>query len=533
MVKQKPTKPEQEKFEVPTRTPRKPGIFDSVGTNRQTGPHPVIEMLDGLPSASSPTSQTAETPEVATEIVSHPSTTGDTSPSSTSSDTSQTSPASVTSPTSDASPTTPTSATRTTRRIDKKETAPVRDFSKVANSITRGISDGLFKPGKSKQCYDVLYSLTRGAIVPRRTFRMSKPNLMKAMGIGSRITLDSILTDFKAKGLIMERQIIGEREGNEYEVFTPDEITEIVSEASRTSTTGTSSGTNSTENLQGLVPLGSTLTSAGPSSMDADTWDEIKTLLKTFKSDDDKQLLISALAKLNEAAKTATGKSLAKPDWQAFEAIIDMVIDETTAAGTRTNGISVYLKFAEANLRRRLYVSPVPRSDSGRTRRNSKEPLPVEFFISADNGEFVDDEEIEKFAIEYLALIEAQTANGLAAISITDVESAKWQEIVQGLKQRLNKDVFNTWFRPVLCEGFNLKTESLTLRCGQITADWIRMYYSELIAEVAQEIGFQNLQVSWTIVPENGSIEEFQRRFTDGTWVKIFDKASVLKGAGN
>src|ERR671912_69734 len=43
--------------------------------------------------------------------------------------------------------------------------APKRDFMKVANSITReAVPSGLFT-GKSKQLYDYLYSLTRGAIV--------------------------------------------------------------------------------------------------------------------------------------------------------------------------------------------------------------------------------------------------------------------------------------------------------------------------------------------------------------------------------
>src|SRR5947209_8834905 len=49
--------------------------------------------------------------------------------------------------------------------------SPERDFSRVANSITReAVPAGLFK-GKSKQLYDQLYALTRGAIVPKRKVR--------------------------------------------------------------------------------------------------------------------------------------------------------------------------------------------------------------------------------------------------------------------------------------------------------------------------------------------------------------------------
>src|SRR5207253_11513081 len=53
--------------------------------------------------------------------------------------------------------------------------APVKDFTKVANSINReAVPAGLFI-GKSKQLYDCLYSLSRGAVVPSRTLRISRP----------------------------------------------------------------------------------------------------------------------------------------------------------------------------------------------------------------------------------------------------------------------------------------------------------------------------------------------------------------------
>jgi hypothetical protein len=81
------------------------------------------------------------------------------------------------------------SVTRQTRQT--KEIAPVRDFQKTPNSITRkAIPDGLFK-GKSKQLYDALYSLTRGAINPARHTRIRKSKLMKLANIGSRTTFDS------------------------------------------------------------------------------------------------------------------------------------------------------------------------------------------------------------------------------------------------------------------------------------------------------------------------------------------------------
>ncbi len=189
------------------------------------------------------------------------------------------------------------------------------------------------------------------------------------------------------------------------------------------------------------------------------------------------------------------------------------------------------MKFAEANLRRRLYVSSVSRSPNRKTGRGNK----AELFQVMDGGEgvTVNDEYIEKWATEYLELLTAQKVDDLPPISLTEDESEKWNEILQGLSQRLNKDVFNTWFRPVLCEGMDLTSGELRLRAGQITSDWISLYYVDLIQGVASEIGFPSVDIRWTIIAEQSSIEEFQRRFTSETLEQIVAKASELKEKGN
>ena len=48
--------------------------------------------------------------------------------------------------------------------------SPVRDFQKVPNSVSRNLD--LFR-GKSKQVWDYLWSVSRGAINPSRTVRKS------------------------------------------------------------------------------------------------------------------------------------------------------------------------------------------------------------------------------------------------------------------------------------------------------------------------------------------------------------------------
>src|SRR5215218_970288 len=91
--------------------------------------------------------------------------------------TSQTSHSSLTSHTSEADSSTPVEV----------PISPARDYTKVANSIRReAVPAGFFK-GKSKQLYDALYGLTRGAVTPKRKVRISRPKLMKLAHIGARV----------------------------------------------------------------------------------------------------------------------------------------------------------------------------------------------------------------------------------------------------------------------------------------------------------------------------------------------------------
>lgn len=247
--------------------------------------------------------------------------------------------------------TTITSQTATVAQTmsNAQEILPTRDFQKVPNSHTRkAIPEGFFKPGKAKHLYDVLYSLTRGAREPKRSLRISKTKIMRQAGIGSRITFDSIMSNFEAVGLVKTTVFTGEHEGNEFEIFTYDEIITL---------TRLSSQSSSAQKADRVVSLEASQTRDSSNSENKDTSGDLKTLFKTlsFSIDDDTPIRQS-FEKLNKAGCAATGKNLTNKDWEAFAEIIELLINETAVARTQTKSISVYLKFAAENLRRRLYA---------------------------------------------------------------------------------------------------------------------------------------------------------------------------------
>ncbi len=110
-----------------------------------------------------------------------------------------------------------------TNVIDDYPVSPQRDFTKVANSITKtAIPEKLFK-GTSKHTYDALYQRTRGSVSPIRTIKVKKSELAKWVGISNN-TLLRHLTHLKTVGLIKIEYELGDNNGSVYEVLVPEEV---------------------------------------------------------------------------------------------------------------------------------------------------------------------------------------------------------------------------------------------------------------------------------------------------------------------
>ncbi|HEX8145470.1 MAG TPA: hypothetical protein VF553_23075 [Pyrinomonadaceae bacterium] len=309
---------EKSKPVVPTRTPKKktPGIFDNLRKIPQ--PHPVEEMLGLVPSEET-------TP-------SRPSTPSRGSTPSSYADTGK--------PFSDADQ-------------DSLPVSPQRDYSKVANSIIReAVPSGLFG-GKSKQLYDYLYSLTRGAIVPRRTVRIPKEKLMKGAGIGAEVTLRSNLAKLTSVGLVIERIYAGTHGGNEYEVFLPGEPEQTLITPPTPSTPSRPS--NPPQFLEPLPPLETTPSSTSLNSMDSEDYGKPKTFFKTNteKTDDDEAFAEFAGA-LRSAFVEVTGRELSRAEAPRLMELADVLITEFKIAAARTSVTSAPSFLAE-HLRRRLW----------------------------------------------------------------------------------------------------------------------------------------------------------------------------------
>ena len=231
----------------------------------------------------------------------------------------------------------------------RRAVAPERDFQKIPNSITRSaIPEGIFR-GKSKQVWDYLWSITRGAIVPVKFARKSRREIKASSGLGSMVTVDAALQHLESVGLIAVRPAVGSLSGNEYEVFTPEET--YTSTSSRASTPSTARITQKVDELD--VPESSS-TSTTQLAENSGSYRPPNTSFKTKDINTDDEAFAEFAAAVRKTAKEITGKEPSKAEATRWAEVAEVLMTELRIAAGRTTVSSVPSFLAE-HLRRRLW----------------------------------------------------------------------------------------------------------------------------------------------------------------------------------
>ncbi len=88
-------------------------------------------------------------------------------------------------------------------------------------------------------------------------------------------------------------------------------------------------------------------------------------------------------------------------------------------------------------------------------------------------------------------------------------EKNVWSNILQSVEKRLNKQIFDAWFRPIQFESCDEQDKVLRLRASQVNKEWISSYYSEVIAQTLKELNLPNYSLDWEIVASEMNESDF------------------------
>ncbi len=91
----------------------------------------------------------------------------------------------------------------------------------------------------------------------------------------------------------------------------------------------------------------------------------------------------------------------------------------------------------------------------------------------------------------------------------TVIENRLWSDILHAVEKRLNRQSFETWFRPIQFEGCDDSEQVLHLRApNQVVKDWVSSNYSEVLDESLEELNLAEYHVDWMVEDEEARRSE-------------------------
>lgn len=74
-----------------------------------------------------------------------------------------------------------------------------------------------------------------------------------------------------------------------------------------------------------------------------------------------------------------------------------------------------------------------------------------------------------------------------------------WSDVLAYVEKRLNKHIFDSWFRTIKCDGRDENEKVLYLRTGQVTKDWVTLYYTDLLEQAISASKLDDYMIEWRI----------------------------------
>lgn len=94
--------------------------------------------------------------------------------------------------------------------------------------------------------------------------------------------------------------------------------------------------------------------------------------------------------------------------------------------------------------------------------------------------------------------------------AFVEKESA-WNLILTHVERRLNKHIYDSWFRTIRFGDLDEEAKVLRLNAGKVTVDWVNLYYSDLLKDSLAAAGIDGFTIEWNSEPDPPIRENFSK----------------------
>lgn len=113
----------------------------------------------------------------------------------------------------------------------------------------------------------------------------------------------------------------------------------------------------------------------------------------------------------------------------------------------------------------------------------------------------------------------------------TIIENKIWNEILLSVETKLNRQIFDTWFRPIQFEGCDEISQVLHLRApNKVIKDWVSTNYAQVLDSSLEELNLAEYNVEWSVEEEEESTPNLKNADIDD---KTDDYLQTLSSAEN
>jgi chromosomal replication initiator protein len=114
----------------------------------------------------------------------------------------------------------------------------------------------------------------------------------------------------------------------------------------------------------------------------------------------------------------------------------------------------------------------------------------------------------------------------------TVIENRLWSNILHAIEKRLNRQSFETWFRPIRFDGCDDSEQVLHLRApNQVIRDWVSSNYSEVLDESLEELNLSEYQVDWMV--EEDQVNNLQTFTQENEEHENYHVPEIIQKSGN